>query len=208
MSYKVVALIIIAVMISAFFAWQIFGYQTPEPKYTVIKSSGNIEIRKYPALLAAEVTMQGERYQAINNGFRVLADFIFGNNSKNTKIAMTAPVIQQGTKIAMTAPVIQQQAGDGWLVRFVMPDTYTKDTLPTPNNKEVMIITVPATEYIVIRFSGRNTDRNIQDHLALLLKYAQDNHLTTIGTPVMAFYNPPWILPFLRRNEILIELKG
>lgn len=207
MSYKVVTIIALAIIASAFFAWQIFGYKTPEPTYKVVKASGNIEIRDYPTLLAAEVTMQGERYVAINNGFRVLADFIFGNNSAKTKIAMTAPVIQQGTKIAMTAPVIQQQAGDGWAVRFVMPSNYTKDTLPKPNNEEVTIITVPATQYAVIRFSGRNTDSNIQDHLKLLMSYVQENHLKTIGTPVMAFYNPPWILPFLRRNEIFLEIR-
>ena len=207
MSYKIIIAAIVIVGISAFFAWQIFGYKTPEPTYTVVKASGNIEIRDYPEILSAEVTIQGERYKAINTGFRVLADYIFGNNSTKAQIAMTAPVIQQGTKINMTAPVIQQQAGDGWSVRFVMPANYTKESLPTPNNQEVAIITVPATKYVVIRFSGRNTDINIQDHLALLLKYIEKNNLKTTGTPVMAFYNPPWILPFLRRNEIFLELR-
>jgi effector-binding domain-containing protein len=208
MSYKIYILIIVAaVMIAAFFAWQIFGYQTPEPKYTIIKAEGSIQIRNYPELLVAEVSVQGERYVAINNGFRILADFIFGNNAGNTKIAMTAPVIQQGAKIAMTAPVIQQQAGDGWVVRFVMPDTYTKDTLPKPNNADIAIITVPATEYAAVTFSGRNTDSNIQDHLQILLNYINTHHLKAIGNPIMAFYNPPWIMPFLRRNEIMLELR-
>jgi effector-binding domain-containing protein len=207
MSYKIYILIAAVLIGAAFFAWQIFGYKTPEPKYTIVKAEGPIQIRSYPEILVAEVSVQGERYVAINNGFRILADFIFGNNSGKQKITMTAPVIQQGAKIAMTAPVIQQQAGDGWVVRFVMPDTYTKDTLPKPNNPDIAIITVPATEYAAVTFSGRNTDSNIQDHLQILLNYINEHHLKAVGNPIMAFYNPPWIMPFLRRNEIMLELR-
>lgn len=207
MSYKMYILVAVVVIVAAFFAWQIFGYKTPEPKYTIVKAEGSIQIRNYPELLVAEVNVQGERYLAINNGFRILADFIFGNNAGNQKIAMTAPVIQQGAKIAMTAPVIQQQAGDGWVVRFVMPDSYTKNTLPKPNNSEIKIFSIPATEYAAITFSGRNTDSNIQDHLQVLLNYINEHHLKAVGNPIMAFYNPPWIMPFLRRNEIMLELR-
>ncbi len=206
MSYKWIVIVAIACVTLAFFAWQIFAYRTPEPAYTIIRKAGAIEIRRYPELLAAEVSVRGERYQAINNGFRLLADFIFGNNKSNESIRMTAPVIQQGAKIAMTAPVIQQQAGDGWIVRFIMPDNYTRNTLPIPNNRDITIISVPATTYVVIRFSGNNTDSNIEQHLNELQDFIQKNHIKTTGSPILAFYNPPWILPFLRRNEVFLQL--
>lgn len=206
MSYKWIFAIILSCAILAFFAWQLLAYRTPEPDYTTVKKVGAIEIRRYPELLAAEVSVRGERYLAINNGFKILADYIFGNNTTHETIQMTAPVIQQGAKIEMTAPVIQQQAGDGWLVRFVMPSKFNKNTLPIPNNKEVTIITVPATTYAVIRFSGGNTDSNIEQHLNELLAFIKTNKMKTIGSPILAFYNPPWILPFLRRNEIFITL--
>lgn len=207
MSFKLILVVVTVICIAVFFTWQVFAYKTPEPKYNVVRTSGAIEIRDYPEVLVAEVTVKGERYAAINDGFRILANFIFGNNTNNTKIAMTAPVIQQGTKIAMTAPVTQQEATDGWVVRFIMPANYNKETLPKPNNKTITIISIPATQYAVIRFSGRNSDANIKDHLQILQNYLQENHMETTGSPILAFYNPPWILPFLRRNEILLQLK-
>lgn len=205
---NVVGGVVLIVAVAAFFVWQLFAYKAPEPKYKIVQASGPIEVREYPQITVAEVAMQGERSKAINAGFRVLADYIFGNNTGNQKIAMTAPVIQQGAKIAMTAPVMQQQGGDGWLVRFVMPADATKATLPKPNNEEVVLTTVPATKYVVIRFSGRSTDANLQSHLKELQEYVAKNKLRVNPTPIMAFYNPPWILPIFRRNEIMLQVKN
>jgi hypothetical protein len=104
-----------------------------QPTYTVIQSFQDVEIRDYPPMIVAEVEVSGERKEAINVGFRQIADYIFGNNSPKRKIPMTAPVTQQaGEKIAMTAPVSQQLAGARWKVRFVMPQGYTLETLPAP----------------------------------------------------------------------------
>lgn len=178
-----------------------------EPKYTVIESQDHIEIREYAPIIVAEVEVTGERMKAIREGFRMIADYIFGNNAPARKIAMTAPVTQQrGEKIAMTAPVTQQASGDGWKVRFVMPDGSTLETLPEPNNHQVKLIQIPAKRFGVIRFSGFNTDGNIDSHREKLLRYVSEHKLATIGEPTMAFYNPPWTLPFLRRNEVMIEL--
>ena len=180
-----------------------------EPKYESLRREGNIEIRRYPALLAAEVETSGERLPAINDGFRLLADFIFGNNTASTKIAMTAPVTQQASeKIAMTAPVTQQSAGDNvWRVRFMMPDTFTKDTLPLPNNPKVKIVTLPSATYAVIRFSGSTKQSNLDAHANTLNDYVNQNNLTPLGPQTFAFYNPPWTLPFLKRNEIAQEIR-
>ena len=182
--------------------------QVEQPKYQVLESQGNIEIRDYAPMIVAEVTVRGERMKALNQGFRLIADYIFGNNLASKKVPMTAPVTQEaGEKIAMTAPVTQDGSGDTWKVRFVMPEAYTLDTLPTPKNPEVRLVTAPAKRVVVIRFSGFNTDKNIRTHCETLLKYIADHGLSVAGPPTTAFYNPPWTLPFLRRNEIMVELR-
>ncbi len=181
--------------------------QVEQPKYTVLESDGNIEVREYGPTIVAEVEVHGERRKALNQGFRLIADYIFGNNLSSKKVAMTAPVTQEsGEKIAMTAPVTQDGNGDGWKVRFVMPAGYTLETLPKPKNQNVRLIAIPARKTVVIRFSGFNTDKNINSHRETLLKYIKDHGLTVLGSPTTAFYNPPWTLPFLRRNEIIFAL--
>jgi len=177
------------------------------PKYQIISSDGHIQIRKYSPLIVAEVTMQGDRQKAIYAGFRLLADYIFGNNSASSKIAMTAPVTQQkGEKIAMTAPVTQQSKGDEWTVHFTMPSKYTMDTLPKPNNQAVVLKVISAKSYIAIKFSGLATKNNITKHQDKLQDYVLEKKINTIGKPIYAFFNPPWTIPFLRRNEIMLEL--
>ena len=187
----------------------IMSSNVKEPEYSVIESGpDSIEIRRYPAIIVAETKVSGERYAAINDGFRTLADYIFGNNTSKSKVAMTAPVMQQaGESIAMTAPVSQQVAGEGWIVRFVMPAEYTMETLPKPNSSAVTLVEVPAKQFAAIRFSGFSSDANLDRHRETLMRYVASRKLTTAGEPVMAFYNPPWTLPFMRRNEILIELR-
>ena len=182
--------------------------QVEQPKYKVLESQGDIEIREYAPMIVAEVEVRGERMKALNQGFRLIADYIFGNNWSSTKIPMTAPVTQgAGEKIAMTAPVTQEGSGDTWKVRFVMPEEYTLDTLPKPKNEDVRLIANPAKRVVVIRFSGFNTDKNLSTYRKKLLRYIADHDLSVHGQPTTAFYNPPWTLPFLRRNEIMVELR-
>lgn len=182
--------------------------QVEQPKYSVVKSDGKIEVRQYPPMIVAEVEVKGERMKALNEGFRLIADYIFGNNLSSKKVAMTAPVTQEpGDKIAMTAPVTQDGSGDSWKVRFVMPVQYTLDTLPKPKNDAVHLISIPARKVVAIRFSGSNTDKNINSHRAQLVEYIQEHKLAVISPSTTAFYNPPWTLPFLRRNEVVFELQ-
>ncbi len=183
--------------------------QVEQPKYNVLESDGNLEVREYNPTIVAEVEVHGERMKALNQGFRLIADYIFGNNLSSKKVAMTAPVTQEtGEKIAMTAPVTQDGKGDSWKVRFVMPSGYTLDSLPKPKNHEVRLLEVPARKTVVIRFSGFNTNKNINSHREKLLKYIADHRLSVVCAPTTAFYNPPWTLPFLRRNEIMFELSN
>ena len=189
--------------------WSAVASNVETPDYMVSSKSGNLEIREYGPTIVAEATVEGERHQAIQRGFRIIADYIFGNNLSSTKVAMTAPVIQQSSeKIAMTAPVIQQAKGTSWNVRFVMPSKYTIETLPKPVNPQVALIEVPATRFAVIRFSGFAGQVSLDKQEALLRAFMAERSLVAASLPQYAYYNAPWTLPFMRRNEIMIEIKG
>ncbi len=183
-----------------------------EPSFSIVEKDGDIEVRRYDSMIVAEVTMTGDRKDAINNGFRALADYIFGNNDGDAKIAMTAPVTQQaqeGAKIAMTAPVTQQSAGENtWKVHFVMPAEYTMDNIPKPVNPDVTLTEVKPYEAAVLRFSGWAGNDVLDAKTKDLQNWMADKNLKSAGTPVYAFYNPPWTLPFLRRNEIIFPIEG
>jgi hypothetical protein len=198
---------IIAILVFGVIAAGPIMSRVEQPEYVVNASEGSIEIRAYGPMIVAEAEVMGERKAAIEEGFRLIAAYIFGANRPNAKIAMTAPVQQQrAQKIAMTAPVTQQTDGKRWTVRFVMPRTWTMDTLPTPNDTRVRLKPVAATRMVVIRFSGTANDNTIGSKTDELRKYALEHRLATVSDPVLAFYNPPWTLPFFRRNEIMLEL--
>jgi hypothetical protein len=178
-----------------------------QPEYKVIVSEGPIEIRAYGPMIAAEAEVQGERKAAIQEGFRLISAYIFGANKPNATIAMTAPVQQHSAqKISMTAPVTQQTDGNRWTVRFIMPSSWSKETLPTSNDTRVTLKPVPAKRMAVNRFSGGANDIIIGSKTDELRKYTLEHKLVTVGELLLAFYNPPWTLPLFRRNEILIEL--
>ncbi len=181
-----------------------------QPKYRVVETRGAIEVREYPALIAAEVEVGGERDAAINAGFRALADYIFGNNEAARQVATNVPATAQpaSEKIAMTAPVTQQASGGGWVVRFIMPAQYTLQTLPRPRNVAVKLRELPAQRLAVIRFSGRATAEALQRETAELQAFVEERHWHALAAPTYAFYNPPWTLPFLRRNEVMIAVSG
>ncbi len=178
-----------------------------QPEYKTESRNGPIEVRSYGPMIAAEATVQGDRKTAINEGFRLIAAYIFGKNEPREKIAMTAPVEQQKKQtIAMTAPVIEQGEGNSWTVRFIMPKSWSMETLPVPSDPRVSLKPIPARRFLVITFSGLARDAKIEKETGELKEYAAAHKLPTVGEPVLAFYNPPWTLPFLRRNEIMLEL--
>ncbi len=144
---------------------------TEIPAYRITRKEGDIEIRDYPALVTAEVSVDGDRDAAVREGFRLLAGYIFGGNDGGRQIAMTAPVMQQaqsGTRIAMTAPVLQTKVGQSWTVGFVMPASWTIDTLPKPNNAKVQLRGVAPTRFAALRFSGLAREPDIAQHTARL----------------------------------------
>jgi hypothetical protein len=192
-----------------------------EPQFQLIKSDGNFEIRYYAPMLIAEVDVEGDMDDASNKGFRLIADFIFGNNidprvQQQAKIDMTAPVTVEPSvsKIEMTAPVTVTPTKNSsviadanrWRVQFVMPSQYTLETIPKPKNSAVHLMVVPQKYVAVYTYSGFNTISNVQRKIQNLLNWVDLQSLKVLGTPQLARYNPPWTLPFFRRNEVMVDI--
>lgn len=186
-----------------------------EPLHKVVERiADNVEVRRYPARLAADVTVEGDEIQARSAGFRRLAGFIFGANTARARIDMTAPVGQArasapggSEKIAMTAPVGQTRTGDGrWTIRFFMPAHFTRESLPVPRDRGIDIVEAPEETVAVITFSGLPTAEAVRHHQKLLLRMLAARGTTVVGEPVAWFYDPPWTIPFLRRNEVAVAI--
>lgn len=190
-----------------------------EPNYTVLSQVEDFELRRYDEQLVAQTWVSGDQDTASRQGFKILADYIFGNNTapsgESSKISMTAPVTMQSDnlngqasqKIAMTAPVSMQQNDGKWRVQFTMPSQYTMQTLPKPNNPDVKIVQVPAQTYGVIKFSGLAGSKKVAKKTETLKSWMQTQKLVITGTPELARYNPPWTLPFMRRNEVMMAYR-
>jgi hypothetical protein len=180
-----------------------------EPSFERVKQVGEFELRRYAPYVVAEVQVNGNFNNAGNQGFRLLANYIFGGNQGERKLAMTAPVTQQAepVKLAMTAPVTQSALADGsFRVQFVLPSDVTMDTAPKPNNPKVQLRLEPARLVAVQRYSGMWTQANYDEQLALLRAAAVREGLKLEGEPVLARFNGPFTLPFMRRNEIWLRV--
>ena len=185
-----------------------------EPDYEVVAQYEEFELRQYAPYIVAEVDLPGDMDSADNKAFRILAGYIFGDNEAAEKMEMTAPVESRsakgGEKMAMTAPVTAAIADeDGTMTyAFVMERKYTLDTLPRPLDERIRIRVVPARTMAVRGYSGRWTEKNYLQHRESLLTALQSQGIRTIGTPTLARYNSPFSLPFMRRNEVMIEVSA
>ena len=193
-----------------FFSQQLMA--TEEPDFTLIYKEKSFEIREYAPRIIAQVKINGNFDEASSTGFRGLADFIFGNNSINNeseKISMTAPVIAEPTskKIPMTAPVLAEEKNNQWFISFVMPKEYSLQTLPKPNNSEITLTNLPKEKFAVIIFSGLVRESSYDEKIILLNNFIKKKKLKTLGSVQIARYNPPWTLPFFRRNELMIKVR-
>ena len=186
---------------------------TEEPHYISTPVTAGVEVRRYGPRIAAETTVSADEDRARNVGFRRLANYIFGANHRDEAISMTAPVAQQsdrrGDDIAMTAPVAQTRAADDrWTIRFFMPSKWTMETLPTPDDDKVRLVSVPGESVAVLRFSGDRSPGAVAARTEELVEVLRDSGIEPTGEPVAWFYDPPWTLPFRRRNEIAIPVKS
>jgi hypothetical protein len=179
-----------------------------EAKYTVSLKTEALEIRQYEATIIAEVIVNDSFDDASNSAFRKLFKYISGSNSSRSKIAMTAPVIQEpkAEKIAMTAPVGQRATEQGFAVSFMMPASYTMETIPLPVDASIVLREIPAHSAAAIRYSGTWSEKKYEKHLVLLQNWIEQNNLESTGQPLWARYNAPFIPWFMRRNEILIPI--
>ncbi|MGB5485841.1 MAG: heme-binding protein [Lysobacterales bacterium] len=179
-----------------------------EAKYTVSMKQDDLEIREYEASIVAEVVVNDDFEDASGAAFRKLFNYISGDNTGRNKIAMTAPVTQKAEpeKIAMTSPVGQRKADQGWAVSFMMPAFYTMDTIPLPDDPNIVLREIPAHRAAAIRYSGRWSEKSYKKHLSSLLEWMASENLLAVGEPVWARYNAPFTPWFMRRNEILIPI--
>jgi SOUL heme-binding protein len=203
------------------FIWMESAMATEEPHYEVRISQAPFELRHYAPTLIAQTIVNGDMDEASNKGFRLIADFIFGNNlaagsDQAAKIAMTAPVTvePQSSRIAMTAPVtIEPESHDTsiagakqWRIHFVMPSQYTMANIPKPNNRAVTLHELPSKYFVVLRYSGFNSMARVQEKTNEALAWTKQQSLKVVGTPQLSRYDPPWTLPMFRRNEIMVEV--
>ena len=199
---------------------------TEQPPYEVVGRVGDAEIRRYAPQIAAETVVEGPVETARNEGFRRVAGYIFGDNTAKASVAMTAPVVQgreaaggsqsiamtapvvqaragRSEAIAMTSPVVQQPAGaESWSIQFIMPSKYTLATLPQPNDPRVRLVEIPARTFAVVRFSGLGREDAVARHEKALDAALAGSSWRAVGEPVTWYYDPPWTVPFLRRNEV------
>ena len=185
---------------------------TEEPQFSVLEKTHPFELRSYAPMILAEVKVEGNLDEASSQGFRLIAAYIFGQNQVNEKIAMTSPVVVEGqapksAKIAMTSPVTIESNSGQWTISFVMPAEYTMESLPKPLNPKVQLRQIPAVKRAVIGFTGFYNENKVSERTLELEEWMKAKNLQAASAPKFARYNPPWTLPFMRRNEIMIDVR-
>jgi hypothetical protein len=191
-------------------AWGYFASNVEKMEYTVLESKKEYEVRLYSSHIIAQTTVKGTYKEALNEGFRIVAGYIFGGNTKKESIAMTAPVLEKkegSEKIAMTAPVLASVEGESRTIAFGMPRSYTLDTLPTPTDPRVVIVSVPEKKMAVIRFSWLRTTGRVESKKQTLINALKKDGVTIVGEPQYAGYNGPGTPPWMTRNEVLVEIR-
>jgi hypothetical protein len=188
----------------------LFGIHSyEEAGYTVQEDHGSIQIRQYKPLLVAQTEVAANYDDASGKAFRRLFNYISGENKKQQKIVMTAPVIRerQNEEITMTAPVFQQKSGQTWLMSFVLPSEYTMTTAPIPLDSSVAIKEQPSKKVAVLSYSGFLSEQGIEEKTHELTSWLAEKSYKSISSARSAGFDPPWTLPFLRRNEVHIDIE-
>lgn len=184
------------------------SHATEEPDYQVVRNLDGAEVRQYAPYAVAEVVVPGPAEDAGQQAFPILAEYIFGKNKGERKLAMTAPVTQVAApvKLEMTAPVAQRVVSDGIAVQFVLPKGVTAANAPEPIDARIVLRDLKPGPVGVVRYSGFWSESNYARHLAMLQQALRSAELTWTGEPVYARYNAPFTPWFLRRNEIWLTV--
>ncbi|MBC7711895.1 MAG: heme-binding protein [Rhizobacter sp.] len=188
----------------------IFGIRLgEEPLYEVIQSIGDKEIRKYRPFITASISVNGSFEEARKEAFFCLANYIFGKNKDKIQLKMTAPVLQEETSdyIPMTSPVLQEPTQNGWTMSFVLPLEYTLASAPTPKDKRIHLSKNQERFVATLRYSGINDLDKIRKHSAELIQWLSKSFIyRPVGEIQSAQYDGPATIPFLRKNEIHLEV--
>jgi hypothetical protein len=195
-------IVMTAVLLAGLLSWggNVMAYE--EPSYEVVATYADFEVRQYAPYLVAETYVHGAFKDVGSQAFRRLFAYISEDERPQGKIPMTTPVIQQPA----TEPTGKEDARKAYRLAFVMPDNYTLETLPKPDNAEILLKEVPARKMAVRRYSGTWSEEKYRENEAILLQALKAEGLPTVGAPIFARYNAPFSLWFLRRNEVLMEL--
>lgn len=193
-----ISIIIIAIVVLLFMAFQVWAgmttNRTEQYSYTVLKDLGDFEVRRYESAIFARTRIDAETYRAgSGNGFRTLASYIFGGNERNESISMTSPVAMSW--------------GEGMVMEFMMPSTYSLENLPAPNRPDIELYEKPSVIMAGLSFGGFASDQKIQEKIDALKAYLEKENITHTGHFQYFGYNPPYQL-FNRRNDIVVELTG
>ncbi len=204
-------------IIAILLLWSLIGYfssRVETANYTVLESKSGYELRLYPSHIVAQTVVTGTYSEALSEGFRIIAGYIFGGNKKKESIAMTAPVTEQmieqksvSESIAMTSPVMASVDGESHTIAFGMPKSYTLETLPVPNDSRISIVTIPEKKLAVLRFSWMRNAARVQTKKSELLASLKKDGVTTLGEVQYAGYNAPWTPLWMTRNEMMVEVK-
>lgn len=187
-------------------ACSVFGVRsgTEEPRFEALGTEAGLEFRRYAPRLAAETVVEGEEAAARSEGFSRLARYIFGGNQGSARIAMTAPVAQDPMRIAMTAPVAQVATAGGYRIRFFLPAALRDP--PAPLDARVTVVEVPAETVAVRRFTGLPSPEAVAEARRQLEAALSSTRWAAAGEAVAWFYDPPWTIPALRRNEVAVPV--
>ena len=196
MTAKIILLIFSVLVICLLAAWYLVPKFLEQPSYKVVQRDGNIEIRLYDIILLQSVSVSGDQYQALMQGFRPLVSHIRAKKRVGDKISMTAPVMQ-----------LSGDTHDDWVISFSMPSKYDASSLPAPNNEQIFTETISPTKAAVIRFSGNADEELLVKKAEQLSDWLSKAALIARSKPRYLFYNDPSTPPFLRRNEVFIEIE-
>ena len=182
-----IALGIVGTLLAAWVGWGLYViYTTERPPYRVVQAlASDVEIRQYE-----EQTWISTTYESDDGSFPVLASYIFGEN-------------QEGQDVAMTAPVITDER-----MAFILPEGITEANAPTPEGQPIDFRTVPARKLATLQFSWWTPSDRVEAKTNELLEVLRANDIETAGQPFLMRYNDPFTPPFLRRNEVAIEVRA
>lgn len=185
------------------------GKAAEETAYSVIERDGDVEIRQYEDYAIARTFVTASYDDMDREAFGRLFDYISGENTAQGEIAMTAPVLMApaGEEIAMTAPVLMEAGEEGWWMAFVLPDGLDAARAPVPTDPQVEVIDIQGPRMAALTYSGTMSEETNTAEALRLRDWIAMRGLDAAPGYQIAGYNPPWTLPFLRRNEILIELR-